>query len=101
MPLGDGTGPFGMGPGTGRRMWFCHGYNPTGYTKPLPRSGLGRMNRFRLGSAGGSRRFFYPFYDDYPDIFQSSEKEILMEQAKILENQLKAIKERIEKLENE
>ncbi|MGB9824962.1 MAG: DUF5320 domain-containing protein [Candidatus Hydrothermia bacterium] len=101
MPFGDGTGPFGMGPGTGRRMGFCHRYNSSGCTKPWPRLGSGKMCGFSFGSAFGSRRSFHPFCRDYPDISPSSEKEILMEQAKFLENQLKAIKERIEKLENE
>ena len=32
MPSGDGTGPFGMGPRTGRKMGWCKGYlYPEGY----------------------------------------------------------------------
>jgi hypothetical protein len=31
MPRGDGTGPGGMGPMTGRAAGYCAGYNVPGY----------------------------------------------------------------------
>jgi len=34
MPLGDGTGPAGMGPMTGRAAGFCAGYPVPGYRNP-------------------------------------------------------------------
>jgi len=34
MPLGDGTGPAGMGPMTGRAAGFCAGYPVPGYMNP-------------------------------------------------------------------
>lgn len=34
MPLGDGTGPVGMGPRTGRAAGFCAGYPLPGYRNP-------------------------------------------------------------------
>jgi len=42
MPLGDGTGPAGMGPMTGRAAGFCAGYPVPGYMNPAPgfRSGV-------------------------------------------------------------
>ncbi len=48
MPAGDGTGPMGMGPMTGRRMGYCSGYPSPGFAN----AGFGR------GFAG---RGFVPF----------------------------------------
>ena len=36
MPCGDGTGPLGLGPMTGRAAGFCAGYPMPGYANPLP-----------------------------------------------------------------
>ncbi|HHY81012.1 MAG TPA: DUF5320 domain-containing protein, partial [Thermoanaerobacter sp.] len=30
MPRGDGTGPMGLGPRTGRGLGYCSGYNVPG-----------------------------------------------------------------------
>jgi len=35
MPWGDGTGPMGRGPMTGRGAGFCAGYNVPGYANPV------------------------------------------------------------------
>ena len=35
MPRGDGTGPGGMGPMTGRAAGFCAGYSVPGYMNPV------------------------------------------------------------------
>jgi len=35
MPRGDGTGPVGMGPMTGRAAGFCAGYPVPGYMNPV------------------------------------------------------------------
>jgi hypothetical protein len=34
MPAGDGTGPMGMGPFTGRAAGYCAGYSVPGYMNP-------------------------------------------------------------------
>ena len=34
MPLGDGTGPAGMGPMTGRAAGYCVGYPVPGFMNP-------------------------------------------------------------------
>jgi hypothetical protein len=34
MPRGDGTGPAGMGPMTGRAAGYCAGYDVPGYMNP-------------------------------------------------------------------
>ena len=49
MPGGDGTGPWGFGPMTGRAAGFCAGF-------PVP----GFMNRFVWPPFGG--RWFAPFW---------------------------------------
>jgi len=51
MPAGNNTGPLGQGPGTGRGLGFCAGYDSPGYTKGFG-SGMGRRFRFRGGAVG-------------------------------------------------
>lgn len=41
MPGGDGTGPGGMGPMTGRAAGFCAGFPVPGYANPMPGFGFG------------------------------------------------------------
>jgi len=41
MPAGDGTGPMGMGPMTGRRAGYCAGYGVPGYANPISGRGYG------------------------------------------------------------
>ncbi len=36
MPFGDGTGPMGLGPMTGRGAGFCAGFGAPGFTNPAP-----------------------------------------------------------------
>ncbi len=47
MPAGDGTGPTGMGPMTGRAAGYCAGFGTPGYMNPTPGRGFGK------GSGGG------------------------------------------------
>ncbi len=51
MPGGDGTGPRGMGPMTGRSAGYCAGYDRPGFMHPgMGRDrGFGRGFRFRGG----------------------------------------------------
>jgi len=48
MPGGDGSGPAGMGPMTGRAAGYCAGYPVPGYMNPVP----GYMNPVPGGSMG-------------------------------------------------
>jgi len=41
MPAGDGTGPLGFGPMTGRAAGYCAGFPVPGYMNPPTRRGLG------------------------------------------------------------
>jgi hypothetical protein len=52
MPGGDGTGPGGLGPMTGRGLGFCAGYNTPGYTK-----GPGMGMAWGGGRGRGARGF--------------------------------------------
>jgi hypothetical protein len=55
MPAGDGTGPGGMGPRTGRGMGYCSGYDAPGWANPGPGRGFyGRGGRGIRGGYWGS-----------------------------------------------
>jgi len=56
MPGGDGTGPAGMGPMTGRAAGYCAGYPVPGYMNPV--GGRGFWGRGR-GGGWGRRNWFY------------------------------------------
>lgn len=60
MPGGNGTGPMGMGPMTGRAAGYCAGYPAPGFANPVsPRLGLG----FGRGRGRGLRGFTgYPYF---------------------------------------
>jgi hypothetical protein len=66
MPAGDGTGPMGMGPMTGRAAGYCAGYGMPGYTNPIAGRGLGmgfgRGRGFWGGGRGGGRGWRNRFY---------------------------------------
>lgn len=49
MPGGDGTGPMGMGPMTGRAAGFCAGFGMPGYVNSYPDWGYGRGRGFGRG----------------------------------------------------
>ena len=53
MPRGDGTGPAGMGPMTGRAAGFCAGYGMPGFMNPGPARGFWGFGRGRGGFGGG------------------------------------------------
>lgn len=63
MPGGDGTGPMGQGPRTGRAAGYCAGYDMPGYANPLPRRGYGGRGSGHGGRMGGGgrgwRNWFY------------------------------------------
>jgi Family of unknown function (DUF5320) len=66
MPRGNGTGPIGLGPMTGRGAGYCAGYGMPGFMNPILGLGTGaRFGRwrgagFRGRDAGhGWRNMFY------------------------------------------
>jgi len=106
MPRGDGTGPAGMGPMTGRAAGYCAGYNMPGYMNPYG----GRMG---AGFGRGRGRWWdYPYpatawdapygaYPYAPPYSEAQEKEALQNQVKIFEDQITSLRNRIEELETE
>ncbi len=59
MPGGDGTGPLGLGPMTGRAMGFCARYAVApGFANPGPGRGFGRGFGRGGGIGSGGRRGF-------------------------------------------
>lgn len=86
MPRFDGTGPLGTGPGTG---W---GLGPCG-------AGIAWRKGKGLRAGFGWRRLLS--YCPMATLTKKEEKEILAEEAAVLEKELKAIKTRLAKLGNE
>jgi hypothetical protein len=63
MPFGDGTGPVGQGPKTGRGAGYCAGNGMPGYANPVPRRGFrGRGGRGRGFAGRGGRRGWRLWY---------------------------------------
>ncbi|HUU09420.1 MAG TPA: DUF5320 domain-containing protein [Phycisphaerae bacterium] len=59
MPGGDGTGPMGMGPMSGRGAGYCAGYPAPGFMNPVGGRGFfGRGFRGR-GGGRGQRNMFW------------------------------------------
>lgn len=59
MPGGDGTGPMGMGPMTGRAAGYCAGYPMPGSMSPVAGRGFWGMGRGMRGGGRGRRNWFY------------------------------------------
>jgi len=124
MPRGDGTGPAGMGPMTGRAAGYCAGYPVPGYMNPV--GGRGFWGRGR-GRGHGYRNWYYatgwpgwmraglgypawgasPYpYASYhqpvaPTAMPEQELDGLKQQAEYFQDALDEISKRIEQLEAE
>ena len=114
MPRGDGSGPMGAGPMTGRAAGYCAGYGVPGYMNPAGGRGMGwRRGR---GFGGGFGRGWVaspgmvpayppvdapvpvpPRYDR--DVPVQDELGALKSQADYMARSLEAINERIGVLE--
>ncbi len=115
MPYGDGTGPAGMGPMTGRAAGYCAGYAMPGNLNRFPgRAGFGRgggrgwrnryyatgipgLGRGRMGGvAWGGEIAPYPYA---PEFTPEKEAEMLRNQARVMQEEITSINERIKELE--
>lgn len=115
MPRGDGTGPAGLGPMTGRAAGLCAGYPVPGYMNPVGGRGYwgwgrggGRGRGFGRGFGWARAGYGYPAadypYAPYPAPLAAqptSEQELagLKQQAEYFQGTLDDIKKRIEELE--
>lgn len=120
MPRGDGTGPAGLGPMTGRAAGYCAGYSVPGYANPIAGRGFGWFGGGRgrsfFGRGRGYRNMYYatglPGWALYntgvynpnltyppPAMGAVQEAELLKNQAKFMQDDLKALNDRIQELE--
>lgn len=120
MPRGDGTGPKGYGPMTGRGAGRCAGYAVPGFMNPVPGRGFGGRGGGFWGRGGGRgwRHWFYatglpgwarggwnqpltswglPAQGPTPE----QELELLQEQAKHFDQALEEVRKRIDELSAE
>lgn len=115
MPRGDGTGPAGLGPMTGRAAGYCAGYATPGYANPWPGRGYFGMGR---GFWGGGRGWWgwgrylyaptpvYPYPPVYPHPYAAQqnpqqERDILRQEAEELRRALDNIQKRLTEIEGE
>lgn len=79
MPKGDGTGPMGNGPMSGKGFGNCTGY------------GAGRSSfGFGRGLCSRTRMFFSPN--------QNVEKSVLQEEADVLQTRLNSVRRRLDEM---
>jgi len=121
MPGGNGTGPMGMGPMTGRGAGYCAGYPVPGYMNPAPGRGVWGGGRGRgwgrglgLGFRGGRGRGGWwgtvpnaagPYYaapqaaPAFAGPTAEQERDALQGQVEYLEDALDGIRKRMAELE--
>jgi len=120
MPGGDGTGPMGMGPMTGRGEGYCAGVAAPGFMNPMVGRGFcgrgfggrggghGRRNMFwATGLPGWARAGWVPVAGAYPPFGGAAfaptmprdvELQTLQSQADYFRSALEEIQNRIEEL---
>jgi len=118
MPSGDGTGPLGLGPMTGRAAGFCAGYPAPGYLNAVSGRGrgfgYGRGRGFGRGRGRGYGRGYGAGWAGYPnaygapymapayspDITPRQEADMLKAEAKAMQDEIEAINRRVKDLES-
>jgi hypothetical protein len=101
MPYGDGTGPLGFGPRTGRRAGFCGGYSVPGYLNDtVPRRGFGFRGRGRLYYDPYVRTpYGVPPASNSVNLTAEEQKRVLEEELKELELEKEALEKRLKVLQ--
>ena len=103
MPGGNGTGPMGAGPMTGRGAGYCAGFDRPGFANFGGR-GMGMGRGMRMGRGGGFGRGGFGFRNRFygvqqaPAITPEQEKEYVKNDIKALEEELEAAKQRLKEL---
>ena len=111
MPRGDGTGPRGQGPMTGRAAGFCAGYETPGFANP--QFGRGGGMGYGRGFGGGGRGWRHGFNATGLTGWQRfggaaaapvpeprTERLALQRQAEALQSELDGIKKRLAAIED-
>ncbi len=102
MPRGDGTGPDGQGPMTGRGAGYCAGYEMPGFINP----GFGRGRGFGRGFGRG-RGFVWrtrftqaamPIQQIPTTITEKQEKQYLEQELGALKQEMQEIEKRLKDL---
>ncbi len=93
MPWGDGTGPMGLGPRTGRGLGFCAGFNRPGYSW---RGGFGRGLGWRSGFCRGfGWRWFWQGQMPAQPLSEEQQKQYLKARLSALEQEANLIREQL------
>lgn len=95
MPFGDGTGPLGQGPMTGRGLGYCTGFNRAGYS--YPGRGRGWFGRGRGWRNWVRADYRYPAYAPVQPTVKE-ERETLEGGVKALREELKDLETRLQEL---
>ncbi|NMC66368.1 MAG: DUF5320 domain-containing protein [Acidobacteria bacterium] len=103
MPLGDRTGPWGLGPMTGRGLGYCAGFPYPGYMNPgYPGLGFGRGFGFGRGYGRGmgfGRSRGWRRAGFFPNIYSGEQEiDLLQTESDILKKQLEEINKRLDEL---
>ena len=119
MPWGDGTGPGGAGPMTGRAAGYCAGYSVPGYQNPVPGRGFGGRGGGRGGGFGWRNRYYAtgvpgwaafgrtggwsgaPYAPVAGQLSGADERDLLQRQASNMESALEDLRRRIGEIEAE
>jgi len=110
MPRGNGTGPDGLGPMTGRRMGYCVGNDSPGFLQRVPGYGAGFLGgnaRRGMGRGIGRRAMWnnialsHPYNTPASYINKEQELQILKNQSEQIIGTLDSINSRIKELEKD
>ena len=109
MPRGDGSGPVGMGPMTGRGLGYCNNYASPGFTKGTPIGGGFGLGRGRGRGPGFGRvsgfgfwgRSYYPANVQPTQWSAGDEVKAVENQIDFLKKQLSAMEQRLTDLQNQ
>ena len=117
MPRGDGTGPEGRGPRTGRGLGYCTGYDSPGFTRgtPLGRGygygrGFGRGQGYGRGYGRGRRfgiwyapaNIVRPTYNSPTNQLNKDEEiKMLKEEIENIEREKKELEKRLKELSSQ